>query len=75
MGQFDLRDPALWDRLPEMHREELTACLAEVRAALDRLDEKEPADMESDAYERWASRHEPLEDLADELLDRLDGAI
>lgn len=28
--------------------------------------------MDSDAYEDWGERHEALEDLADELQDRLD---
>ena len=40
-----------------------------IRAALD---EEEPADMESEAYEAWGDRHEELEDLADELRDLLD---
>ena len=34
--------------------------------------ELEPEDMDSDAYEDWGERHEALEDLADELQDRLD---
>ena len=28
--------------------------------------------MESEAYEAWGERHETLEDLADDILDRLD---
>ena len=28
--------------------------------------------MESEEYEAWGDRHEELEDLADEILDRLD---
>ena len=28
--------------------------------------------MNSEAYELWGDRHEELEDLADEVLDRLD---
>ena len=39
---------------------------------LEQLDELEPEDMDSDAYEDWGERHEALEDLADELQDRLD---
>ena len=29
--------------------------------------------MESEAYEAWGDQHEELEDLADEIMDRLDG--
>ena len=36
------------------------------------LDEQEPEDMDSEEYESWGDRHEALEDLADEILDRLD---
>ena len=53
-------------------REELTRRLEAVRAQIDRLDELEPENMDSEEYETWGDRHEELEDLADELLDRLD---
>ena len=36
------------------------------------LDEREPGDMESEEYEAWGDRHEELEDLADELMERLE---
>ena len=39
---------------------------------IDRLDEEEPEDMESEAYEAWGDRHEALEDLADDIQDRLE---
>ena len=39
---------------------------------LEHLDELEPEDMDSDAYEVWGERHEALEDMAAELQDRLD---
>jgi hypothetical protein len=55
-----------------MGREELLACLKQVRAQIDRLDEEEPAEMEGEGYEAWGDRHEALEDLADEIQDRLE---
>ena len=36
------------------------------------LDAREPADMMSAQYERWAARHEALEDALDDILDLLD---
>ena len=60
-----------WD-LSSMGREELLECLAAVRAQIDQLDQEEPADMESEAYDDWGDRHEALEDLVDEILDRLE---
>lgn len=55
-----------------MSGEELREYLDAVEARLQALDEEEPADMESEAYEAWGDRHEELEDLADELRDLLD---
>ena len=55
-----------------MDREELVRCRDNVRARLELLEEREPQDMESQAYQDWGERHEALEDLADELWDRLD---
>ena len=55
-----------------MDREELQACLQEVRERIADLDEREPADMESEEYQAWGDRHEELEDLADEIMDRLE---
>ena len=58
--------------LDGMSREQLEDYLQAVREQIARLDEEEPADMESEAYEDWGGRHEELEDLADELMDRLE---
>ena len=55
-----------------MDREELQACLQEVRERIADLDEREPADMESAEYKAWGDRHEELEDLTDEIMDRLE---
>ena len=43
-----------------------------VRLLISRLDEEEPADMDSEAYDAWGDRHEELEDLVDEIRDRLE---
>ena len=59
--------------LDAMGRQELKAYLAQVRDELARLDEEEPQDMDSEEYEVWGDKHEELEDLADEIWDRLDG--
>ena len=58
--------------LDEMSREELLDYLEAVHAQIDRLDEQEPEDMDSEEYEDWGGRHEELEDLADDIQDRLD---
>ena len=55
-----------------LDREGLLACLASLRQRIAELDAAEPEDMESEAYEDWGDRHEELEDLVDEILDRLD---
>ena len=45
---------------------------AALEAQIAQLDAREPADMESEAYEAWADEHELLEDMLDEILDLLD---
>jgi len=56
----------------QMNREELTDYLEQLQALIAQLDAEEPADMESEAYEDWGDRHEELEDLVDDVLDRLE---
>ncbi len=58
--------------LDALDRAELRAWLDRVRQEIAELDEAEPEDMMSEAYDAWADRHEALEDLADDLMDRLD---
>lgn len=65
---FPFRQPDL----AAMGREELVDFLATVRDWIVRLDEEEPEDMESEEYEAWGDRHEALEDLADDIMDRLE---
>lgn len=58
--------------LESMNRQELEEYLRQVRERIAQLDEEEPADMNSEAYETWGDAHEDLEDLADEIVDRLE---
>ncbi len=58
--------------LDAMDRAELLDYLATVRQWIAGLDGEEPEDMDSEAYDAWGDRHEALEDLADDILDRLD---
>ncbi|MBU5627584.1 hypothetical protein KQI82_11750 [Oscillibacter sp. MSJ-2] len=58
--------------LETMSREELADYLEAVRDRINQLDREEPEDMESESYEIWGERHEELEDLADEILERLE---
>lgn len=53
-------------------REELLAQLKDLRRQIALLDEEEPEDMESEEYDAWGDRHEELEDMVDEIMDRLD---
>ena len=59
--------------LDSMDREELKEALERVRAMIEALDEEEPRDMNSEEYKEWGDRHEELEDLADEIMDLLEG--
>ena len=52
--------------------EALLAQAQELRERIADLDAREPADMMSAQYERWAARHEALEDALDDILDLLD---
>ena len=50
----------------------LRALLEDLREQIAQLDEAEPADMDSEEYEVWGEAHEELEDLLDEVMDRLE---
>ena len=51
---------------------QIQAHYAAMQQELQRLDQKEPRNMDSDAYEEWADEHEELEDYLDEILDRME---
>lgn len=50
----------------------LKAYRARILAEIAALDEKEPRNMMSAAYEEWADKHEELEDILDDIQDLLD---
>ena len=58
--------------IEEMDLEQLKAYQAELLEELAALDAKEPKNMNSEAYEEWGDLHEELEDLVDDVLDRLE---
>ena len=59
--------------LEALSREALLALAQELREKLAELEAREPEDMTSAAYDRWAERHEALEDELDDLMELLDG--
>ena len=72
----DMIDFSAFCEMPDpedMDREQLEQYLAAVQAQIDQLDEEEPEDMESEAYDAWGDRHEELEDLLEEIQDLLEG--
>ena len=73
MGQIVPFDAlgALW-ALDGLDRAALKMRLEQVRGELARLDESEPEDPEDEGYQAWGDAHEALEDLADEIMDRLE---
>lgn len=63
------------DTLPdidELDAGELDILQQKVEALIDQLDNSEPKNQKSEAYEDWAEKHEDLEDVLDEILDRLE---
>lgn len=65
-------DMAEEPEIDEMTPQELDAYMAELQERIAALDAKEPRNMNSEAYEAWADAHEELEDLLDDVLDRLE---
>lgn len=55
-----------------MDPEELRAYLSDIRQELEAMDEDEPEDETSEEFVDWAEAHEALEDLVDEIIDRLE---
>lgn len=58
--------------IESMDLEALKDYMAQLQEQIALLDEKEPRNMNSEAYEAWGDRHELLEDLLDDVLDRLE---
>lgn len=55
-----------------LDRDQLLERLARLREQIAQLNAAEPRNQNSEAYEAWGDRHELLEDLVDDVLDRLD---
>ena len=55
-----------------MNLEELRQYWQEIEEKIADLDEEEPEDMDSETYDNWADRHEALEDIRDEIEERLE---
>lgn len=65
----------LLDSMPDIDDvtdEELPELREQIEDAIHALDQKEPRNMNSEAYEEWGDLHEELEDILDEILDRLE---
>ena len=56
----------------DMNPEELRQYWQEIEDKIANLDEEEPEDMDSEAYDAWADRHEMLEDIRDDIEERLE---
>ena len=67
---FPAPDP--WEALEGMTAEELRAFRETLLRQRAEMDEGEPDEADGDAYETWAEAHEELEDLIDEVTDRLE---
>ena len=65
-------EPIEYPDLDSMTLAQLKLCQEEIQQRIDALDAQEPADMDSEAYENWGDAHEMLEDLLDDIQDRLD---
>lgn len=55
-----------------MDKPALLSYLEQLRSQIAELDAVEPKNMASEEYEEWGDRHEELEDLVDEVMDRLE---
>ena len=64
----------LWEYrdIDAMDRDALLRFRDEIVGLLAALDKKEPKNMMSEAYDDWADRHEALEDVLDDIDDRLE---
>ena len=67
---FPAQDP--WERMECMAEEELAEFLTELLGQRQEMDAAEPDEADEEAYETWADAHEELEDLIDEVRDRLE---
>ena len=65
-------EPEEFVDIEAMSLDELHEYQCEVHALLADLDAREPKNMSSPSYDDWAEEHEELEDILDDIQDRLD---
>jgi len=58
--------------IDDMDANQLRVYLAELEAQLEELDGEEPEDDESEEYDEWVEKHEAIEDIIDDVNDRLE---
>ncbi len=58
--------------LDEMTLDELRELLEEFSKRLDMMDDEEPVGAESDIYDQWAEAHEDMEDIIDDITERIE---
>ena len=58
--------------LEELTLDELYAVREQIRADIAALDEKMPFDEGGDAFADWAEEHEDMEDLLDDVTERIE---
>ena len=56
----------------DMDHHQMQALQAQLMEKIAELDAREPKNVELEAYDAWADAHEELEDLLDDVLDRLE---
>lgn len=56
----------------DMDFDQLQALKQQLMEKIAELDAHEPKNPQSEAYEQWGDAHEELEDLLDDVLDRLE---
>lgn len=66
---------AVLEDVPDLESMDLAALeeyYADLKNVLQKLDEAEPRNENSEAYDIWAEEHEDLEDLMDEVLELIE---
>lgn len=56
----------------DMDLDTLKSYRDQITAAIRQLDKAEPKNEQSEEYDQWAEDHEELEDILDEILDRME---
>lgn len=70
--QEDILDLTDMPDVEDMEPDTLKQWRDRIAAAIRQLDGAEPKNEASEEYDQWAQDHEDLEDILDEILDRLE---